>query len=72
MDKEHIKTHTMAERLLYITIFQLWWVAVWGISYLFVEMVSKGSKAVELYIYIGLLLFIVLVLYKNPNLMIHL
>jgi len=62
----------MTERLIYITIFQLWWVAVWGICYLLIEYLSKGSKTVELYIYIGLLLLILLVLYKHPTLMIHL
>ena len=72
MDKEHLKTHSMSERLIYITLFQLWWVAVWGISYLFIENISKGSKIVELYIYIALLVFIFVILYKHPKLMIHL
>ena len=66
------KNHTLFERLIYITIFQLWWVAVWGIAYLGVEFLANGSKKIELVIYVLLLLVIFTLLLQKPNLMIHL
>ena len=65
------KNYTIAEKLIYITLFQLWWVAVWGIAYLGVEFLAKGSKKIELVIYVLLLLLIFAVLLRYPKLMIH-
>ena len=59
------------EKMIYITIFQLWWVAVWGISYLVIEYLAKKSKKIELYIYIGLLIGVISLLMANPKLMVH-
>ena len=66
------KNYTIAEKLIYITLFQLWWVAVWGIAYLGVEFLAKGSKKIELIIYVLLLSVIFFILLNNPKLMIHL
>jgi hypothetical protein len=66
------KNYTIAEKLIYITLFQLWWVAIWGIAYLGVEFLAKGSKKIELIIYVLLLLVIFFILLNNPKLMIHL
>jgi hypothetical protein len=70
--EQQYKTHTFSERLIYITIFQLWWVSVWGIAYLGVEFLAKGSKIMELIIYFLLLIIIFVVLKNHPNLVIHL
>ena len=59
------------EKMIYITICQLWWVAVWGISYLIIEYLAKKSKKIELYIYIGLLIGVISLLMANPKLMVH-
>ena len=37
--------------LSYITLLQLWWIAVWGIAYIIVEYLSNKSKTRELFIY---------------------
>ena len=66
------KNYTIAEKLIYITLFQLWWVAIWGIAYLGVEFLAKGSKKIELIIYVLLLSVIFFILLNNPKLMIHL
>jgi hypothetical protein len=66
------KNYTIAEKLIYITVFQLWWIAVWGIAYLGVEFLAKGSKKIELIIYVLLLLTIFFILLNYPKLMIHL
>ena len=62
----------LVQKLIYITLFQLWWVAVWGISYLGVEILAKKSKKIELGIYLLMLVTIIIILLKNPNLIIHL
>jgi hypothetical protein len=71
MEKNY-NNYTMAEKLVYITVFQLWWIAVWGIAYLGVEFLAKGSKKIELIIYVILLLIIFFLILNNPKLMIHL
>jgi len=59
-------------RLIFVTLLQqLWWVAVWGIVYLAIEFIAKKSKALELQIYILLLLGVWSILYMNPDLIKH-
>jgi hypothetical protein len=54
-----------------ITFLNIWWVAVWGISYLAIEMISKKNKAVELLIYIVLMSIVVGALIVYPDLIPH-
>lgn len=70
MEEKYINS-SIGEKLIYITVFQLWWVAVWGIAYLVVEFLAKGSKKIELLIYVLLLLLIFAILLRYPKLMIH-
>jgi len=58
--------------LFYVSLLQLWWIALWGISYIVIEYVSNKSRLIELYIYIGLLIGTVLLLMRNPHLLKHL
>jgi len=50
---------------------QIWWVAMWGILYLGVEYISQGSKALELKIYIVLLVIVWITLVCYPQLHKH-
>ena len=59
-------------RLFFISLLQLWWIALWGIAYIVIEYVSNKNRLIELYIYIGLLLGTIFLLVKNPHLMKHL
>jgi predicted membrane channel-forming protein YqfA (hemolysin III family) len=59
-------------RLFFISLLQLWWIALWGIAYIVIEYVSNKNRLIELYIYIGLLLGTVFLLVKNPQLLNHL
>jgi hypothetical protein len=63
---------TIFEILGYVTLLQLWWIAIWGIAYIGIEYVAKKSKLVEFYIYCGLLISVVALLLGNPNLIYHL
>jgi len=53
---------------LIISFLQIWWIAVWGIAYIFIEYMSKKSKAVELLIYVSMMLIIIIIISRNPGL----
>jgi hypothetical protein len=57
--------------LAYITLVQLWWIAIWGIAYIVIEYLSNKSKFKELFIYFLLLTVIVCILVCNPRLINH-
>jgi hypothetical protein len=63
---------TIFEILGYVTLLQLWWIAIWGIAYIGIEFVAKKSKLIEFYIYCGLLTFVIVLLLSNPELVYHL
>jgi len=54
--------------LSYITLLQLWWIAVWGIAYIIVEYLSNKSKTRELFIYFIMLIIAVFLILKEPDL----
>jgi hypothetical protein len=54
-----------------ITFLNIWWVAIWGISYLAIEMVAKKNKAVELLIYIAMMIIVISALIVYPELIPH-
>jgi hypothetical protein len=61
----------MEEKLqffLSLTFLELWWIAVWGIVYIFIEYMSKKSKYRELLLYIAMMAIILIVLTRNPGL----
>ena len=53
--------------LLVLTIIQFWWIAVWGIAYMFVEMVAGDSVIIEFLIYATMLLLTMMILHLNPK-----
>jgi hypothetical protein len=63
---------TIFEILGYVTLLQLWWIAIWGIAYIGIEFVAKKSKLIEFYIYCGLLIGVIALLVGNPDLIYHL
>ena len=61
----------MEEKLqffLSLTFLELWWIAVWGVVYIFIEYMSKKSKYTELLIYIAMMAVILIVITRNPGL----
>jgi hypothetical protein len=60
----------MEEKLqffLSLTFLELWWIAVWGIVYIFIEYMSKKSKYTEVLLYIAMMSFILIVVTRNPD-----
>ena len=54
-----------------ITFLNLWWIALWGIVLITVEYLSGKSKTIELFIYISMMIVIIVVLSRNPQLIPH-
>ena len=55
-----------------VTLLQLWWIAIWGVSYIGIEYITKHTLLTEFWIYLSCLLTIYFVLFTNPELVKHL
>jgi hypothetical protein len=65
------ESNTNIEIIGYITLVQLWWIAIWGIAFILIEYLSNKSKVKELSIYILLLFFVFITIVFQPNLLNH-
>lgn len=52
-----------------ITLLQFWWIAVWGLAYMAMEVVAGKNKSIEFWIYIGLLVAVTAIVHTNPILL---
>jgi hypothetical protein len=59
------------EIIWYITLVQLWWIAIWGIAYIVIDYVSNKYKITELFVYTILLIFVFAMILMQPNLLNH-
>lgn len=55
--------------LFLITLIQFWWIAIWGLAYIFIDAVAGTSKIKEIYIYIGMLFFTAAIIHSNPRML---
>lgn len=55
-----------------ITFLNIWWIALWGITYILIELLVGKNKMAELAVYVFMMLFVILVLAANPDLIPHL
>jgi hypothetical protein len=53
--------------LFILTVIQFWWIAIWGIAYIFIDLVAGPSKMVEMVIYFLMLLSTMYVVHTNPK-----
>jgi len=53
--------------LFILTVIQFWWIAIWGIAYIFIDLVAGPSKMVEMIIYFLMLLSTICVVHMNPK-----
>jgi hypothetical protein len=58
----------MFQFLVVLTLIQFWWIAIWGLAYLGIELVAGDSKIHQALIYLGFMLVVVLVLQARPKL----
>ena len=52
-----------------LTIIQFWWIAIWGIAYIVIDVFAGPSKAYELLIYFFMMFFTIAILHMYPNLL---
>jgi hypothetical protein len=55
--------------LFVITLIQFWWIAIWGLGYIGISYLTKGSQQKELFLYFGILLAVLLVFQFEPTLL---
>jgi hypothetical protein len=54
-------------KVLSLFIVQLWWIAIWGLVYIGIEVVCGKNKLMEFGVYITLMILVLLVLQLNPH-----
>lgn len=52
--------------LFVLTVIQFWWIAIWGLAYILIEIVAGPSKTIECLIYVLMLAITMLVIHLNP------
>ncbi len=63
-----MKTQVSTIQFLFVlTLIQFWWIAIWGIAYIVIDAIAGPSKITELWIYAIMLIFTVLVIHLNPE-----
>lgn len=55
--------------LFLLTLIQFWWIAIWGLAYILIDAIAGPSKRKEVFIYLGMLLFTIVVVHHNPQMM---
>jgi hypothetical protein len=51
-----------------LTLIQFWWIAIWGLAYIGIDLVAGDSKIHQMLIYLGFMLVVILVLQARPKL----
>ena len=55
--------------LFFITLIQFWWIAIWGLAYIFINAIAGQSKIKEFYIYVGMMILTATIIHSNPQLL---
>ncbi len=55
--------------LFILTVIQFWWIAIWGIAYIVIDLIAGPSKIVEMAIYFLMLLSTIYVVHTNPKIL---
>jgi len=50
-------------------IIQFWWIPVWGISYIIIDLIAGSSKLIEFGIYVAILVIMTVYTYSNPTIL---
>jgi hypothetical protein len=57
-----------ANILFLLTLVQFWWIAIWGLAYIFIDAFAGSSKRKEIFIYLCMLIFTIGIFHFNPEL----
>ena len=50
-----------------LLVVQMWWIAIWGLSYITIEYFVGKNKLMEFGVYLALMVAVLLVLQLNPK-----
>ena len=67
-----LQQYDKVELLAYVSLIQLWWVAIWGISFIVVEYLANRFNQHQIVIYMMILLIVFITIIMRPNLIEHL
>ena len=59
------KYHTL-QFLFILTLIQFWWIAIWGLAYVVINLVAGRSKTIECLIYVTMLLTTLIIIHMKP------
>jgi len=54
-------------KVITLLVVQMWWIAIWGLSYITIEYFVGKNKLMEFGVYIGLTALVTLILQLNPQ-----
>jgi len=63
------KVSNTMQFLFLLTLIQFWWIAIWGLAYVAIDMIAGSSKYIECTIYFSMLLFTVIIIHMNPSML---
>jgi len=61
--------HETFHFLFILTLIQFWWIAIWGLAYILIELVAGPSKTIECVIYILMLVITMYIIHLNPRML---
>jgi hypothetical protein len=59
VEKEDYNNYDTMHFLFLLTIIQFWWIAIWGIAYIVIDLIAGPSKIIEFFIYFLMLMVLV-------------
>jgi hypothetical protein len=65
----HLSTLHTIQFLFILTVIQFWWIAIWGLAYIIIDVIAGRSKTIECLIYACMLVFTVVVIHYNPKML---
>ena len=54
-------------KVITLLVVQMWWIAIWGLSYITIEYFVGKNKLMEFGVYIGLTALVTLIIQLNPQ-----
>ena len=59
--------HSISQFLFIMTIIQFWWISIWGIAYILIDLVAGSSRLIEFGLYIVTLIIMTVYVHSNPE-----
>ena len=67
IEKSSIPNYQTFQFLFILTVIQFWWIAIWGIAYIVIDLIAGPSRIIEMVIYLFMLILTMAVIHTNPH-----